>query len=191
MSTPRPSFSISRKMCAHLTSSFSDTSALSASHGALPTPLLSILSPLFPMQRRGKGISISSSSRVPNTPPKLLSDEDSRPACPERSQRERAQRAEQSLRRRPSPLHRWSYHRTGILPQLNSFVCHSYENCRGVPSFFPFWNAAFARRLSSASGRPRRKRISCFFFPKTKNLHLKTSHGQTHRFCRRRHRQAH
>jgi hypothetical protein len=35
----------------------------------------------------------------------------------------------------------WSYLSTGILPGLKSFVSHSCENCRGVPSFFPFWFA--------------------------------------------------
>src|SRR5690242_6589384 len=32
-----------------------------------------------------------------------------------------------------------------VLPSYvcsKSFVCHSYENCRGVPQFFPFWNRA-------------------------------------------------
>ncbi len=28
--------------------------------------------------------------------------------------------------------YQWSYLHTGILPPVNSFVCHSYENCRGV-----------------------------------------------------------
>ncbi len=35
----------------------------------------------------------------------------------------------------------WSYHHTGTLPRLISFVCHSYENCRGVYQQFPFWNS--------------------------------------------------
>ena len=30
-----------------------------------------------------------------------------------------------------------------------SFVCHSYENNRGVPPFFPFWNASVSSRPSS------------------------------------------
>src|SRR5712692_5587147 len=33
-----------------------------------------------------------------------------------------------------------SYHYTGTLPQLISFVCHSYKNTGGVWVFFPFWN---------------------------------------------------
>ncbi len=35
----------------------------------------------------------------------------------------------------------WSYHHTGTLPRLISFICHSYENTRGVGVFFPFRNA--------------------------------------------------
>ena len=31
---------------------------------------------------------------------------------------------------------------------LKSFICRSYENCRGVPTFFPFWNSVFASRRS-------------------------------------------
>src|SRR6266581_5293162 len=48
------------------------------------------------------------------------------------------------LPNRKGPAHppQWSYLHTGILPRLNSFVCHSYENCRGVGVFFPFWNGA-------------------------------------------------
>jgi len=30
---------------------------------------------------------------------------------------------------------------------LNSFVCHSYENCRGVPQSFPFWNLTFNKEV--------------------------------------------
>src|SRR6266704_1240809 len=33
----------------------------------------------------------------------------------------------------------WSYHHTGTLPRLISFVSHSYENTGGVGVFFPFW----------------------------------------------------
>jgi hypothetical protein len=29
-----------------------------------------------------------------------------------------------------------------IYVAFKSFVCHSYENCRGVRVFFPFWNSA-------------------------------------------------
>src|SRR5260370_25823914 len=32
----------------------------------------------------------------------------------------------------------WSYHHTGTLPRLISFVFHSYENCRGAYPKFPF-----------------------------------------------------
>jgi hypothetical protein len=48
------------------------------------------------------------------------------------------------LQSRPALLHLppWSYHQTGILPRLKSFISHSYENCRGVPSFFPIRNAS-------------------------------------------------
>jgi|SRR5713226_5767278 len=34
----------------------------------------------------------------------------------------------------------WSYPHTGTLPRPISFVCHSYENTRGVGVSFPFWN---------------------------------------------------
>src|SRR6266446_3581295 len=33
----------------------------------------------------------------------------------------------------------WSYHHTGTLPRLISFVSHSYEKTGGVGVFFPFW----------------------------------------------------
>jgi hypothetical protein len=33
---------------------------------------------------------------------------------------------------------------SGLFPRLISFVCHSYEKCRGVPQFFPFWNATLS-----------------------------------------------
>src|SRR5260370_39013084 len=33
----------------------------------------------------------------------------------------------------------WSYHHTGTLPRLISFVSHSYANTGGVGVFFPFW----------------------------------------------------
>ena len=35
----------------------------------------------------------------------------------------------------------WSYLQTGLLARLISFVCHSYEKCRGCTQFFPKWNA--------------------------------------------------
>ena len=35
----------------------------------------------------------------------------------------------------------WSYLHIGTKPPLKSFACHSYENCRGVGEFFPFWNS--------------------------------------------------
>ncbi len=41
-------------------------------------------------------------------------------------------------------LLQWSYLQTGTLPRLISFVCHSYENCRGVGVFFPFRNSPLA-----------------------------------------------
>jgi hypothetical protein len=37
---------------------------------------------------------------------------------------------------------KWSYLYTGMKPQLKSCVSHSYENCRGVGVFFPFWNSS-------------------------------------------------
>jgi hypothetical protein len=64
-----------------------------------------------------------------------------------------------------APTHpsQWSYLQTGLPPQnkafichslrtlpfdvgLKSFVCHSYEKCRGVGVFFPFWNAPLPLR---------------------------------------------
>ena len=36
---------------------------------------------------------------------------------------------------------KWSYLHIGTKPPLKSFACHSYENCRGVGVFFPFWNS--------------------------------------------------
>ena len=36
---------------------------------------------------------------------------------------------------------KWSYLQIGTKPPLKSFACHSYENCRGVGVFFPFWNS--------------------------------------------------
>ena len=41
----------------------------------------------------------------------------------------------------------WSYLHTGTLLPLISFVCHSYENCRGGHRFFPFWNSTLATRV--------------------------------------------
>src|SRR6267378_2010897 len=38
----------------------------------------------------------------------------------------------------------WSYHHTGTLLRLISFVSHSYANTRGVGAFFPFWNSTSA-----------------------------------------------
>jgi hypothetical protein len=40
----------------------------------------------------------------------------------------------------------WSYHHTGTLPRLISFVSHSYANTGGVWVFFPFWNSLDGRR---------------------------------------------
>ncbi len=34
----------------------------------------------------------------------------------------------------------WSYLHTGTLLRLISFICHSYENTRGVEVFLPFWS---------------------------------------------------
>src|SRR5207245_11387469 len=62
----------------------------------------------------------------------------------------------------------WSYLYTGLLlsnslivfrslrtlpfsVSSNSFICHSYENTRCVPSFFPFWNSSLD--LPSRSSR--------------------------------------
>ncbi len=76
---------------------------------ALPTPLPSIASALFPMQRRGV--------RVSHFPFSLF-----------------------HFRPSSDSLDEWSYHQTGILPRLKSFICCSYENCRRGWTFFPFWN---------------------------------------------------
>ena len=68
-------------------------------------------------------------SNLPYILPSRLSDEDSR-----------RERSEGSLRfvfntLRTLPFSVW----------FKSFVSHSYENCRGVPTFFPFWNSANLR----------------------------------------------
>ena len=34
---------------------------------------------------------------------------------------------------------------------LNSFFSHSSENCRGVPTFFPFWNSPVSHRSPLAT----------------------------------------
>ena len=96
------------------------------------TRLPSIASALFTKTTGGGVRDAVAASSLPYTLPSRLSDEDSRP--------ERASRAEGSLP--PLCLNQCLYHQTGMLPWLNSFVCHSYENCRGVPQFFPFWNHA-------------------------------------------------
>src|SRR6266478_1388856 len=44
-----------------------------------------------------------------------------------------------------------------VLPSCvsrNPFVCHSYENCRGVYQQFPFWNSTFARSAHYRSKIP-------------------------------------
>src|SRR5229473_6221164 len=46
-----------------------------------------------------------------------------------------------SDRNRPS----WSYHHTGTLPRLISFVSHSYANTGGGGIFFPFWYTTIGR----------------------------------------------
>ena len=38
----------------------------------------------------------------------------------------------------------WSYHYTGTLPRLISFLCHSHESTGGVRVFFPFWFTALS-----------------------------------------------
>jgi len=124
---------------------------------ALATSFSSITSTLFPMRRRGEGhfpvlslanrhSPLATVSILPRILPSRLFDEDSRPACPERSRRQRPRRVEGSLHFRSSHPHQWSYLYTGILPPLKSFVCHSYENCRGGGAFFPFWNSPLVTR---------------------------------------------
>ena len=50
-------------------------------------------------------------------------------------------------RRKARPMQRFSpflFKGLRTLPfsvSRNSFACHSYENCWGVPQFFPFWNS--------------------------------------------------
>src|SRR5216683_3529669 len=39
----------------------------------------------------------------------------------------------------------WSYHHTGTLPRLISFVSHSYANTGDVGVFFPFWYTTIGR----------------------------------------------
>jgi hypothetical protein len=91
-------------------------------------------------------------------------DKDSRPACPvpdgeqaclrslpaacprQGGQAGQAQGVERPPHSRSRELFvQWSYLYTGILPRLKSFVCHSYENCRGVGVFFPIRNASSRR----------------------------------------------
>src|SRR5258708_4467482 len=52
----------------------------------------------------------------------------------------------------------WSYHHTGTLPRLISFVSHSYEKTGGVGVFFPFWNS------TSAVGDGNSLHYSSYFF---------------------------
>ena len=42
--------------------------------------------------------------------------------------------------------HIWNRHPAASIPFLapKSFICHSYENSRGVPKLFPFWNSPLA-----------------------------------------------
>jgi hypothetical protein len=44
-----------------------------------------------------------------------------------------------------TPKPTWSYHQTGILPRLKSFVSHSYENCRVYPLSSHFGSRASGR----------------------------------------------
>jgi len=37
-------------------------------------------------------------------------------------------------------VHLATLHSSLVTSAVISFVCHSYENCRGVAQFFPFWN---------------------------------------------------
>jgi hypothetical protein len=57
-----------------------------------------------------------------------------------------------------TPRATWSYLQTGILARLKSFVSPSYENCCGVPSFFPSRNAAISATSFSSKGRPYKNR---------------------------------
>ncbi len=53
------------------------------------------------------------------------------------------------------PANLSTFHVPYILPSsvyANSFVCHSYENCRGVYAFFPIWNGP--NQLSSSAFTP-------------------------------------
>jgi hypothetical protein len=43
----------------------------------------------------------------------------------------------------------------------NSFICHSYENCRGVYPFFPFWHRQ-SQILSSLSANVQPSNLSTF-----------------------------
>ena len=56
----------------------------------------------------------------------------------------------------------WSYRQTGLAPRLNSFVCRSYQKCRGVLTFLPIWNAPTClvpRILNSLRRRPAALRL--------------------------------
>jgi len=59
----------------------------------------------------------------------------------------------------------WSYLHTGTLLPLISFVCHSYENCRGVYQQFPKWihPSNLNKRTSDKDALPERAlRVSPF-----------------------------
>ena len=111
-------------------------------NGAFATPFPSITSALFPIQRGVGGSrlayrrffrSLLATFRVPYILPKRLSDKDRRP--------ERAQRVEGSRCFVFNSLRTLSFY-----VGSNSFVCRSYENCRGVGVFFPIRNASNTQR---------------------------------------------
>jgi len=108
-----------------------------------PTPSFSFLCALFGKNTRG-GI-----------PPNRASDEDASP--------ERASRSEGPLRFLFNCLHTLSF-----CVWDKSFVCHSYENCRGVPTFFPKWNsplAPLAPFIHGAPATPHAPETTTQFFP--------------------------
>ena len=81
-----------------------------------------------------------------------------------------------SLTSRPWPSSKVPY----ILPSSacsKSFVSHSYENCRGLPTFFPFWHSPVVthhRHWPRIAGS-----LSSPFFSCTSALFAATEHSQT------------
>jgi len=72
----------------------------------------------------------------------------------------------------------WSYHHTGTLPRLISFICHSCENTGGVGVFFPFWNPTtcgrFDHQIGASSGHGDKSFTSNTYEPSRRYCNQKT-----------------